>query len=98
MTTEHLPAFPTDVPYTDGDGNHYTYQEDGMTLRDYFAAHAPREAINAISGTSIEDAAKFIGVTVEEYNYRKHAHLVDAKARYIYADAMLMARQEETPG
>lgn len=61
----------------------------GMSLRDYFAAHAPEEAL--ILPSTLGDCATFIGV--EKFDNTKHWPLVNAKARYIYADAMLQARE-----
>lgn len=42
MDPKSLPAFP--VPLTQGEGWHEMAPCDGMTLRDYFAAKAMREA------------------------------------------------------
>lgn len=42
MDPKSLPAFP--VPLTQGEGWHGMAPCDGMTLRDYFAAKAMREA------------------------------------------------------
>jgi hypothetical protein len=39
-TTLNEPAFPTGTYEYDGDGNILQYQNNGMTLRDYFAAKA----------------------------------------------------------
>lgn len=37
------PAFPTGSYEFDGDGKVLPFQHDGMTLREFFAAHAPAE-------------------------------------------------------
>lgn len=74
MNPKSIPAFP--VPLTKGEGWHEMAPCDGMTLRDYFAAHATEEDIRALmvygeSWTSANDRAA---------------------ARYRHADAMLAAR------
>lgn len=65
----------------------------GMTLRDYFAAHCPSDICNTEHRTA---AGAFVGRpfpdegTIEEqaaWNVE-----VEAKMRYLYADAMLKAR------
>lgn len=58
---------------------HDPIHEDGMSLRDYFAAH---EHTTPIKGTTIEDIAK--GFTPEEL----------AEWRYLCADAMLAWRDK----
>lgn len=52
----------------------------GMSLRDYFAIHAPmsRELLSAFANTTND-------------GWGSHAHM--AQAAYSYADAMLEARQ-----
>ena len=78
------PAFPHET-------NSMTHS--GMTLRDYFAAKASEEDIEAhIWKGHTEDH-----VTVDEYGRRsvdrRQARWTRAEARYRYADAMLKARE-----
>lgn len=56
--------------------------EDGMTLRDYFAAHAPLTLEDALRGQT--------EITLKQA-LKRIAHL-----RYIYADGMLEAREQKT--
>jgi len=81
------PAFPRPASeYTkDGscaDGNHAISAQTGMTLRDYFAAHAP---------ITFQDACDAIGE--DGYSY-KEAFTRLARMRMAYADAMLAEREK----
>lgn len=71
-------------------GHQTTEGSQGMSLRDWFAGHAP-EYPNC---DSVEDAAKFIGIDDAEYTRDTVGNwtLADAKYRYQWADAMLAAR------
>lgn len=64
----------------------------GMTLRDYFAANAPLESLKI---ESMEGLSKLTGLpepkTDEELLIA--AMTLAAKASYIYADAMLKAKE-----
>jgi hypothetical protein len=65
-----------------------------LTLRDYFAAHCPSDiAIININ----EDRVKLAGPRPSEdskiHDKLQWNALVEAKLRYIYADAMLKARE-----
>lgn len=65
----------------------------GLTLRDHFASLAPQYVVDTICGDSHAAAREFIGLADDvPYNYSLHYPIVDAKARYIYADVMLKAR------
>lgn len=79
------PAFPVFPPE-----NHASVAV-GMTLRDYFAAHAPDHVTN-IDEWGVKDAAALIGVSVVDYSWQEHSALVIAARAYAYADAMLKAR------
>lgn len=65
----------------------------GMSLRDYFAAHAPEEEIE--NTLTAKEAARELGITAEEYlkdasgNYFRYV----SQRRYRWADAMLAARK-----
>lgn len=74
------PIFPFVVPLFDK----YRQLEVGMTLRDYFAAHAPF-VIEDILYTHDKD---------QSFNPReKHLELL-AEMRYKYADAMIVERNK----
>lgn len=62
------------------------------TLRDRFAMAAPHEEVDGIIGGSIEQAAKFIGIDGRDYQYDTHYFKAVAKARFMWADAMMQAR------
>ncbi len=91
------PAFPLDrenalMPVTDMGGRDVS---SGMSLRDYFAAHAD---IADYKIGSLERAAAFVGIEapqaddVEALMYLGAA--LQAKLRYMFADAMLAARKQ----
>lgn len=83
-------AFPG---YTmDMDTKRVSFQE-GMTLRDYFAAHATEEDICiAMDLVKKVDVVRDLGngIKVVERGYPKNTRQI---ARYIHADAMLEARK-----
>lgn len=68
----------------------------GMTLRDYFAAHAP--SLPAKLGVLAEEAADI--ESPDKTHGEKCAVLLEIAAewRYRYADAMLAARSSPAPG
>lgn len=67
----------------------------GLTLRDHFAVNARIGVVDSISGTSIGDVARFLGIKEDDYRTAVHYKMAEAKARYIYADAMLQARKNK---
>lgn len=68
-------------------------QSGGMSLRDYFSAHAPQEEL-AIPGTA-QDCANRLGITVQEYAKDYGAwYRILAQEKYRYADAMLAEREK----
>jgi hypothetical protein len=87
------PAFPVHVP----DGYAYSgHQEcDGMTLRDYFAAH-----VSVPPDLPMAWGEDMVGPCPKDASGRTHGHpgaiqwwaKVEAAYRYYYADAMLAAR------
>ncbi|HGW4611467.1 TPA: hypothetical protein ACNIE9_002798 [Enterobacter chengduensis] len=74
-------AFPRQQWEYDGHNNVLQYQEEGMTLRDYFAA-------KALSGwlASYPESCTHPIVAGNAYEVAKHS--------YMLADAMLKAREE----
>jgi len=85
------PAFPTENAHQSGP---ITWHHEGMTLRDYFAAKAPKE----IFDVSLSHAKQLVGRECPAYieDPKGFAEFwADCRAvlRYIEADAMLKARQ-----
>jgi len=65
-----------------------------MTLRDWFAVHAPSDVLECITGSDIASVRVFLSLPDSEpYHYTKHWVTAETRARYIYADAMLKARE-----
>ena len=65
----------------------------GMTLRDYFAAHAPAEVTN-LDGWRPDECTKKLNLPVGViYDWSKHYYKLVAILSYEYADAMLQARE-----
>jgi hypothetical protein len=81
------PAFPVDIT-----GVGMTLL--GMSLRDYMAIHAPVSEIQKIFPSSAQDVAEWIAPSVEAHSQGKGQMLFITKARYIWADAMLEAREK----
>ena len=84
------PAFP--IPAHTYPNGEITHGECGMTLRDYFAAHATEEdictAMNLVKKVEVvRDLGN--GHKVIERGYPENTRQI---ARYIHADAMLKAR------
>jgi len=63
-----------------------------MSLRDYFAAHAPTGDEGITPPATIKELEEFIGIPSGTYNWLVHWPMAVAKARYAYADAMLAER------
>lgn len=86
------PAFP--MPETE-----LNFYERVMSLRDYFAAHAPRQTPHDGSDTNwsarISEACEELGIDRDEHMNDPQAFWskVEAARRYAYADAMLRARE-----
>lgn len=76
-----MKAFPTQIE------NHTAFGEQGMDLRDYFAAQAPIylddafESLQRSTNTALTE--KFDKEVIDEL----------AKLSYLYADAMMVARK-----
>lgn len=84
-------AFPCYVP----NGHSDKFGIGGMSLRDYFAIHANSDVVESIAGSTIKDVAKFLGMDdAALYMPAVHWPAAETKARYIYADMMLKARNE----
>lgn len=80
MKNNDAQAFPRQQWEYDGHNNVLQYQEEGMTLRDYFAA----KAIGVI-----ELPTDYVGTKETEESYKRWA-----QKAYRMADAMLKAREE----
>lgn len=82
------PVFP--VPMVPWQAGFINVECTGMTLRDYFAAHAPHDALGL--PIKVEEAAARLGIPAANYRAEHHWHQVVAQARYVFADAMMKAR------
>lgn len=85
------PAFPSTLQYFPKDTN---YEEAaGMTLRDYFAAHASEEDIKYWQPMGVEvTKVRELGNGSKQI-YAAPGMYTREQARYRYADAMLKARE-----
>ena len=82
------PAFPTTKPL-----EHWGDPNQGMTLRDYFAAKASEDDIAEHSSKGfIEEYVFDLGNGRKELRNRE-AYRTREEAKYRYADAMLKARE-----
>lgn len=79
-------AFPSSRTYTNDMGEVTSDSEDGMTLRDYFAAKAMTGLLALPDQPGSEPAVAFIGTRPEE------AAAWYANRAFTIADAMLKAR------
>jgi len=68
------------------DGAHERY------LRDYFAAHAPRDYASTLFAR-VEQCEELLGLPRGKYDARIHWPAVESIARYKFADAMIRARE-----
>jgi hypothetical protein len=87
-------AFPTPGYIADANHEHYKWPTPGMTLRDYFAAHAVVE----VDIPNLNEAAISLGIDPPKdssYAARMFCYAsIVAKARYLMADGMLAAREK----
>lgn len=81
---------PTGGPAFPRAGNEYTSSEEGMTLRDYFAAMALQGILAAMPFTEPGETC------VEEVVNGKRGGLLESRAAYRYADAMLKQREAQS--
>ena len=81
-TKKFGPAFPTEEFIPDLPNGEQLVLHTGMTLRDYFAAHATESDLAAQYIVLREQSG--IGILPDNYT---------VKARYLHADAMLAARE-----
>lgn len=89
------PAFPIDgrIGWNEHGTTQVVTMIGGMSLRDWFAGQVP---VDAVEFSTIKGAAAFIGEdppTDDEGRIRLGTR-VAAKVAYMYADAMLEAREE----
>ena len=85
------PAFPRLGVYPNDDKPIGMSAEGGMTIRDYFAVHAPAEEIDAMSPQDTKQCAEFLGIEAGTYKHNMWP-IVLAKLRYQCADAMIEER------
>ena len=91
------PAFPTGTQVSQnsatGETTVHQYLSDGVSVRDYFAVHAPASLVG-IDGWSVHQAHAYLGLPADvAYDWRIHYPALVAKMSYEYADAMLRARK-----
>jgi len=87
------PAFP--VPSAEDSAATLCAQGyGGMTLRDYFIAHAPAQEISEIMPSDLKGCAAYLGISVERYKYPDSYLEIVAKLRAQWADAMLAEREK----
>ena len=87
QTNDGGPAFPQFAI-----SDNYEFHP-GMTLRDYMIIHAPASEVDSCIPDSVGEIAKWLGI--ENYTWREHYPMALAKARGIWADAMLSARERK---
>lgn len=63
-----------------------------ISLRDYFAIHAPASEI--VVPDTVLGCAQALGLDLKDYDDSQHYTRVVARARYAYADAMLVEREK----
>lgn len=62
----------------------------GLMLKAHLAGEAMKSLILECGGNgSVEDAAKELGITWQEYDYRKHWPKLVAKRAVVFADALI---------
>lgn len=66
----------------------------GMSLRDYFIAHAPAKEVADLIPDTVGEIAEWLGMASFNYDGSKHWVLALAKARRIWADAMIAERSK----
>ena len=84
------PAFPRPAV---NDKMGWAGAQQGMTLRDYFMAHAPRGEILDMCPTDSKGCAALIGIPPEAYTVDHYPRLL-AVLRGRWADAMLTERDK----
>ena len=96
MKNDGGPAFPrqTFEYYPSLNKTHAGNCDPGMSLRDYFVAHAPPAEIAYLVPSDLKGCAAYIGISAEEYTGNQHYCMVLAKARAEWADAMLKEREK----
>ncbi len=89
------PAFPLSWKETNGYGVDFSMAHSGMSLRDWFAANEEPK----VDFPSYEVAAEFLGEPTPELDdfpaLVAFSARLNAKLRYMVADAMLAARSKE---
>ena len=86
------PAFPTSPNGVDP--TWAAARTGGMTLRDYFMAHAPAQEIADVVPADIRGCAQYLGIEPSAYKAPVHYFQVLAKIRGEWADAMLAEREK----
>jgi hypothetical protein len=96
--SEHIedggPAFPVVNQRDENNGDVATWASEGISARDYFAAHVQIDVENM----SIKHAELLIGMRCPDYASHPEENMLfwidaECKHRYLKADAMLKARK-----
>ena len=74
------------------------YPQEGMTLHDYFMIHAPEEEIDALMGETAAQAAEYLGIPTEDYEYPRDYMKCLVKARSQWATAMIAEKRRIEKG
>jgi hypothetical protein len=86
------PAFPSEQGHCP-DGTWNQTFDPGMSLRDYMIIHAPVSEIEALIPDTVGEISQWLGV--KNYTWIEHYPMALAKARMIWADAMIAARERK---
>lgn len=88
MNDKSGPAFPTTKPL-----DYWGDPNQGMSLRDYFASEASRGAADVLCDMLEPSSAEEAFDPVQQLELVKRHAAQHAMVAYIYADAMLKARE-----
>ena len=70
------------------------WEQDGMSLRDYFVAHAPAKEIDDMVPSTTKECAEILGIASSDYKTSAHYAALLAILRYQWADAMIAEREK----
>ena len=88
MSKDGGAAFPRVGKMPGGETYPHEQAQNGMSLRVYLMAHAPENEINELIPGKAESLRSWLNLA-DAYSAACHYHLAIAKARRIWADAMI---------
>ena len=91
------PAFRVPMLQCDNNYGYMPVRYSGMTMRDYFAAHATESDLDSYIPQTVSDV---LGIAEErglDVSYSLFLQTLRAEARFAFADDMIRARGNETP-